>query len=159
MNILSSNCVWIWPPGGAKAISRQSRAPQHPHMRTQKLPTSVGRAITLCRLFILPQILMRSPFLRIPPDEVPVPGCVAHHVWRSAHPHADSSKRQSGGPCPETPRPAALFSKEDCSGDVLRHVVSSGSRWVHVLRYRESWGNPPLLVEVSALEKKWENNK
>lgn len=65
-----------------------------------------------------------------PPDDVPLPCCLAHHVWRSAHPHADSPKGQSGGPHPETPWPAALLSEEDCSGDVLCYVVGRGSGWV-----------------------------
>lgn len=60
-------------------------------------------------------------------DDVSLPGCLAHHVRRGSHPHANSPEGQSGRPHPEAPRPAALLSEEDRGGDVLCHVVGRGS--------------------------------
>lgn len=77
-------------------------------------------------------VLFHPMFLPLDsPDDVPLPACLAHHVWRSAHYHADSPEGQSGGPNPETARPAALLPEKDRSRDVLCHVLGRGSGWVH----------------------------
>lgn len=91
---------------------------------TDILPELFRLLLLFALFFFSHHLLPLSPLCQT--DDVSLPGGLAHHVRRRAHPHADPPEGQSGGSHPEAPRPAALLPQEDRSGDVLCHVVGRG---------------------------------